>query len=406
MSSSAATVPTHRPKSLSSLKVQLRWVPTGNLLCREGDPPGPLYLICAGSMRVYRHDAEPPHREIDIARVGTGDVIGELAPILNKPRSASVQALEPTQVLEIDVRDIGSIVEQQAPLRRVLGLALQERSGLPSATISAMAARFGISLPTAAPSPAQASSEAPAAPTFPDPAHDTTVAYPKPLTCPACGARFSALAVRPKKDMPGERATDLHQTYRTALNPYDYEVWVCPNDLYAGFATDFADLAERFRPHVANVVQQVVDGWGGTRPDFNVDRTLALREKALELALAMYRLRQATPLRLGAIMHRLAWAARERGDEATERAWLAQAVEAYATGYRDSDLEKKEELRIGYLCGELHLRLGALNDALQWFGEGLRHPALTDHPTWERMIRDQWAAAREIAAANAQAGAE
>jgi uncharacterized protein (DUF2225 family) len=201
--------------------------------------------------------------------------------------------------------------------------------------------------------------------------------------------------------MPGERSTDFHQSYRTPLNPYDYELWVCPNDLYTAFPADFADLSQRHMDRVAETVQEVVRGWGGQRPEFNCERSLDLREKALHLALAMYRMRGAAPLRIAAILHRLAWCARERGDRAAEQAALAQALEAYTTGYREAELEKKEELRVLYLCGELSLRIGSVADALQFFGEGLRHPALKDHPSWERMFRDQWSLGREVAKAAA-----
>jgi len=395
------------------MKVRLRWVPTGQLLCREGDPPGPLYLICAGLMRVYRRDTQPPHADVDLARVGNGNVIGELAPILKQPRSASVQALEPTQVLEIDVGEIGSVMEQQAALRRVVGVALKERSGLSEAAIASVAAKLGIDLgtpasrPHSSPTTALASSEpaSTTAVTFPEPAHDTTLVYPKALTCPACGAQFSALVVRPKKDMPGERSTDFHQSYRTSLNPYDYELWVCPNDLYAALPADFADLSSRQQAQVAETVEQVIQGWGDVRPDFNVDRTLQLREQALLLALELYRMRQAPPLRLAAIQHRLAWCARERGDRAAEHDWLSQAIDSYATGYREAALDAREEIRILYLCGELSMRLGSIADAQQWFSQGLRHAALKDHPTWDRMIRQQWTLAREVAATGAAASA-
>jgi uncharacterized protein (DUF2225 family) len=202
---------------------------------------------------------------------------------------------------------------------------------------------------------------------------------------------------QPRKDQPAERESDFHLVYRTVLNPYDCEVWVCPNDLYAALPSDFEDLSAASRSRVSEVVEEVVASWSGVRPDFNVERTLELRERSLELALALYRMRGLPPSRLAAILHRLAWCARERGDAAAEQTWLAQALEAYITAYTESDLGgdgKREELRVLYLCGELSARTGDLRGAVQWFGEALRDQRAVGHPSWERMIRDRWAAVR------------
>ena len=206
------------------------------------------------------------------------------------------------------------------------------------------------------------------------PPHDESVVYPKVMECPACGARFAALTLRPRKDTPAARESDFHSRYTTPYNPYDYEVLVCPNDLYAALPTDFATLGDAYRPHVESTVDALVTGWGGTLPDFAADRTLDLRERSLELALALYTLRKLPRARLAAITHRLAWCARERGDPAVEASWLRQSLEHYAAAYEQTDLGSgKEELRVLYLCGELTLRLGDAERAAAWFSNALQH---------------------------------
>jgi uncharacterized protein (DUF2225 family) len=255
-----------------------------------------------------------------------------------------------------------------------------------------MATRAGINLP---PEVFVKDAVEDAGASLPVPPHDRTFAYPKALACPSCGAHFSTLVIHARKDQPVERTSDFQQRYVTPFNPYDYELWVCPNDLYASLPADFAELSEIQRLKVAEVVDSVTAGWDGERPDFNNERTLRLRERGLQLALALYRMREASPSRLAAILHRLAWCAREQGNPETERSWLSQALEAYSTAYAESDLDgAKDELRVQYLCGEVSARLGDTPAALRWFGEALRHPALKDHPNWERMIREQWAQAR------------
>jgi len=392
--------------------LKLRKLVTGQTLMREGDPPGPIYVICAGRLRVYRRDLTAINAVVDLATLGSGEVIGELGPILGKLRSATVQAVEPTQVLEIPAEQLASLVEQHQPLVRVILTALRERSGLPPEDIATLAARLGLS---PAPEPVreprkparepreparEPQASPPTPPDVPVPAHDSTVVYPKTVDCPSCGTKFAALSVRPRKDQPAERETDFHNTYRSPSNPYDYEPWVCPNDLYAALPADFADLGEKHVRQVAPIVEQVVADWGDELPEFHADRTLDLRQRALELALALYQMRGLPHIRLAAVTHRLAWCARERGDVETEQRWLTRALEHYTAAHAESDLEDgKDELRVLYLCGELSLRLGDVNAAVTWFAHALRHPGVKEHANWERMLREQWAVARAQGAA-------
>jgi uncharacterized protein len=381
------------PATVSTTKIARRWLVSGQVLCHEGDPPGPAYVICSGRVRIYRRDPAIPDRTVELAQLGTGDVIGELAPLLQQPRSATVQAIEPTQILEIALDQLTPLLQSQAPLQRVIAAALKDRSGLDAEQLAAVAARLGVSLPATAPA------EPGASPTqLPPPAHDKNLVYTKTVDCPACGCQFVALMPQVRKAKPGERSSDFHQLYRTPFNPADYEVWVCPNDLYAAFPSDFGELRPAHAERVVGVVAQVVSDWGGQRVDFNTDRTLALREKSLLLARALYQLRQAPVLRQAAVLHRLAWCARERGDLQRERQWLGQALAAYTVAYHQTDLgTPKEELRILYLCGELSARLGDTATALTWFAQALRHPALRDNPSWERLLRERWTSLRQPA---------
>jgi uncharacterized protein (DUF2225 family)/CRP-like cAMP-binding protein len=388
----------------SSAVRRLRELEAGEVICRENDAPGPAYIVVSGNLRVYRQDRENPEDIEQLAELGRGALVGELASLLNQPRSATVEATTRAVVLEIPSPRLHLLAQEHSALLRVLVLALQERAGLSPVEITAIAARMGVDL-----APVEAFLEdagAPLAETLPavqSPvlAYDQDLVYPKSVPCPACGTTFSVLVFRSHKERRGERDTDFYQRYRTRATPHDYEVWVCPSDLYAALPTDFADLRASDREHMAEVVEEVVAGqWAGERPDFAVDRNLVLRERSLQLALAIYQLRGASPLRLAGVLHRLAWCAREQGDEESERRWLQAAFEAYQAGYATADSgEPKDLLRVQYLCGELARRLGDAATALTWFGQVLGHPAITLYPMWERIARQQWALVRETSRA-------
>jgi CRP-like cAMP-binding protein len=89
------------PAAVASLETELRWetLPRGAVLLRQGDAGDCLYFIVSGRLRVFgrRDDGS----EVDIAEVGPGDAIGEMALLSNEPRSASVDALRDTELLAL-----------------------------------------------------------------------------------------------------------------------------------------------------------------------------------------------------------------------------------------------------------------------------------------------------------------
>jgi uncharacterized protein (DUF2225 family) len=375
----------------------MRSLAVGQLLCQYGDPPGPLYIVLSGKLIVYRPNPKRPYENMELAQLGPGAVVGEAAAILGQLRSATVRALEASTLLEVPAHQLGVLAKTQAPFIRVIVKALHERSGLSASDISTLTATWGVELPDldALLAFEQATDE-PDLATAPADAH---ALYAKTVTCPLCEGSFSAQIVRPNKDRPVKQETDFHQTYESKFNPYDYEPWVCPTDLYAGLPPDFTSLSDDQRERISIAIPELVQTeWGGARPDFSGERTLALRQQALQIALSVSRVRAAAPLRAAAILHRLAWCARERGDSAAEQSWLAEALAAYSSAHEQSaGASPKDELRIEYLCGELELRLGNRTRAYTRFAQALLHPAVKAHPMWQRMLRAQLSEARALA---------
>jgi CRP-like cAMP-binding protein len=81
----------------------------GDVIMRQGEEGGSLFVVVHGRVQVV---AESPHREL--ASLGEGAFFGELALLTNFPRSATVIAAEPTQLLEIS-RELVSEIVQRSP---------------------------------------------------------------------------------------------------------------------------------------------------------------------------------------------------------------------------------------------------------------------------------------------------
>lgn len=75
----------------------------GDILVREGEPAREMFVVVQGSVSVYTHG--PQGGERHLRRLGRGDCLGEMALIDIQPRSASVRADEPTQVLSLAFED-------------------------------------------------------------------------------------------------------------------------------------------------------------------------------------------------------------------------------------------------------------------------------------------------------------
>ncbi len=69
-------------EKLVAAPFQLRKLITGEVLMSEGEPATAMYVVCTGSLRVYRGDPSAIDSMVEIAAVGAGDVIGEVGAIL------------------------------------------------------------------------------------------------------------------------------------------------------------------------------------------------------------------------------------------------------------------------------------------------------------------------------------
>lgn len=69
------------------------------LVVNQGDTTDSLYIICEGSVRVFRDDERG--REITLNILTQGEYFGEFALLSDEPRIAHVETLEPTTVITI-----------------------------------------------------------------------------------------------------------------------------------------------------------------------------------------------------------------------------------------------------------------------------------------------------------------
>jgi CRP-like cAMP-binding protein len=76
----------------------------GRVLVREGEPGNEAYVITSGTALVERKGAR-------VAMLGPGDVIGEMALLVPGPRTATVTADTDLEVLVMNRREFGQLLE-------------------------------------------------------------------------------------------------------------------------------------------------------------------------------------------------------------------------------------------------------------------------------------------------------
>ncbi len=93
---------------------QIRKYKADDALFKEGDKPDGLYLIRKGSVMVSRHLGG---RDVVLSYVSAGNYVGEMALMLNAPRSATVRAAVPTEAIVLEAGKVTDMLAANTGLR-------------------------------------------------------------------------------------------------------------------------------------------------------------------------------------------------------------------------------------------------------------------------------------------------
>jgi CRP-like cAMP-binding protein len=103
---------------------EVRTLAPGTLLVREGEAGESLFVIESGEVRVLKRLAGRPP---EIARLGAGAIVGEIAVMTDRRRHASVEAINEVRVIEIPRAAIAAAAEEHPVLAELLDNLVRER---------------------------------------------------------------------------------------------------------------------------------------------------------------------------------------------------------------------------------------------------------------------------------------
>ncbi|MBX2868094.1 MAG: Crp/Fnr family transcriptional regulator [Acidiferrobacterales bacterium] len=86
----------------------------GTLIFSEGDESDGMFLIQEGQVKVFMSDESG--KEMLIALLGAGEIVGEVASLDGQPRTASVAAVQNTKVAKIGINEFRQFIEENADM--------------------------------------------------------------------------------------------------------------------------------------------------------------------------------------------------------------------------------------------------------------------------------------------------
>ena len=93
-------------------------VDAGKVIIEEGSTSAEMYVLIEGELVVTKHQ-EP--RDVELARIGPGEVVGELALLDKAPRIASVSASIPSRLVRVPAEAFEALLEDSRVVRRMVG---------------------------------------------------------------------------------------------------------------------------------------------------------------------------------------------------------------------------------------------------------------------------------------------
>jgi len=97
----------------------------GSVVLTEGDPGSSMYLIVSGEVKVYTRSTGGT---VYLARLGEGDFFGEVSVLTGKPRTATINASQRTELLRLDKEKLDNALAKYPGIRKVLDDFYKQRA--------------------------------------------------------------------------------------------------------------------------------------------------------------------------------------------------------------------------------------------------------------------------------------
>lgn len=114
-----------KSNSKDTIILERRYVPAGEVILQEGDLGSSAFLIQSGQVRVVA--GRNARREVELGRLGVGQIFGEMALVFDEPRSATVEAIEDCNLIVITRETLNHKLNKSDPTVKAIVPMLMKR---------------------------------------------------------------------------------------------------------------------------------------------------------------------------------------------------------------------------------------------------------------------------------------
>lgn len=214
--------------------------------------------------------------------------------------------------------------------------------------------------------------------------------YDKKIKCPVCDTEITTKKVRASKLRLIKRDEDFMPYYQ-GESPLKYSIFICPNCGYAAPESKFSSISKNNKEII---LKEISSKWH--KRSYGGKRTVDESIETYKLAIYIGKLLEYKKVELGSLTLNLAWLYRIKEDKEEER-FLRLTKSFYEEGYYKENLaaSNMDEIKLGYLLGEINRRLGDKEQAIKWFNTVISNPNSNSNPALKKMIMEQWRFAKE-----------
>lgn len=214
-------------------------------------------------------------------------------------------------------------------------------------------------------------------------------------SCGICNEEYTTKKVRSRFVQPLTHDTDFCSTYKGMdTNPLLYYVSVCPNCGYS--TTD--EFSTTFPIGTKEAIQSKIEKhW--QRKDFGQIRTIQTAINTYKLGIYSGIIKKEASIVMSGLYLRLAWIYRTiEINKVQEKRFLALAADQLELSYSNGDFEQTSmtEMKLLYLVGDLHARLGNDRQAIRFLQLVIQHKSKDTEKRLVEKARDRWYDIRTI----------